>query len=58
MITGISGMTSFSSGDVSSVGGSTPQAQAFAEKICTKLGACQQAGHDIEISSRPTGRGR
>ena len=56
MITGVSSMTSFSSGDVSSVGGSTPQAQEFANNLSTKLGSFQAAGQGQEVSSRPTCR--
>lgn len=54
MVGGLSGKDSISRGDISSAGGSTPEAQAFAQKICTKLGACQMA----EISSPSTGRTR
>lgn len=57
-MSGISGMTTYSSGDVSFVGGSTPEAQQFASNICTKLGACQTANHQASVSQTTTGRGR
>jgi hypothetical protein len=53
---GVSGMTTYTSGDVSSVGGKTPQSQEFAKSICTKLGACQAV--DGQQIPTPTGRGR
>ncbi len=56
MVGSLSGKDSIVRGDVSSVGGSSSQSQAFAANLCTKLGACHAAG--VEVASPSTGRGR
>lgn len=58
MMTGVSGMNTYSYGDVSGVGGNSAKAQEFAQNICTKLGACQAAGQDVAITSPSSGRSR